>query len=458
MIRSLSQTAAALLLVAGAVIPAQVSAAPAASLDQLLEQTRNARAAEAKENQERISKFQRERDQQSRLLSEANAVLQQQQARSNQLSAAFDANEKKLTELQAALDLKVGNLGEMFGVVRQVAGDFASVAAGSMISEKYPERVEFAQKLAQTKSLASIADLETFWFEMQREMTETGQTVKYTTKVVAPDGQPSEQEVIRVGSFTAISEGEFLNYLPSVKSFTVFSRQPDGGFTGIAGDFEGETEGYNEMVVDPTRGVLLGLFVQRPTWLERINHGEAVGYVIIVVGVVGAILAVWQFLYLLKVGSAVRRQLKDTSRPQTDNPLGRVLATFKGDGSRIEEDAEIVELRISEAVLREVPVLERFQSFLRLAVAAGPLLGLVGTVIGMIITFQAITESGSGDPKLMAAGISAAMIATVLGLGIAVPLLFMNAALTSRSRAIIQVLDEQSAGMLAESLEAKRRA
>ncbi len=458
MSRSLSKTAAALLLIASAAIPGQVFAAPAASLDQLLEQTRNARAAEAKENQERIAKFQRERDQQTRMLAEANAVLAQQQARSNQLSAAFDANEKKLTELQAALDVKVGNLGEMFGVVRQVAGDFASVATTSMISEQYPERVEFAQKLAQTKALASIADLETFWFEMQREMTETGQTVRYKTKVVAPDGTPSELEVTRVGAFTAISEGEFLNYLPSVKSFTVFSRQPDGNWTSIADDFEGESEGYNEMVIDPTRGVLLSLFVQRPTWVERISHGEAVGYVIIFVGIVGAILAVWQFLYLLKVGVAVRRQLKDTSRPQTDNPLGRVLATFKGDGSRIEEDAEIVELRISEAVLREVPVLERFQSFLRLAVAAGPLLGLVGTVIGMIITFQAITESGSGDPKLMAAGISAAMIATVLGLGIAVPLLFMNAALTSRSRAIIQILDEQSAGMLAESLEAKRSA
>jgi biopolymer transport protein ExbB len=458
MIRSISRTAASLLLIAGAAVASQASAAPAASLDQLLEQTRNARAAEAKENQARIAEFQRERDQQARMLAEANAVLAQQQARSNQLSAAFDANEKKLTELQAALDLKVGNLGEMFGVVRQVAGDFASVAVGSMISERYPDRVDFAQKLAQTKSLASIADLETFWYEMQREMTETGQTVKYTTKVVSPDGQPSEQEVVRVGSFTAISDGEFLNYLPSIKSFTVFTRQPDGKFTSIAADFEDETEGYNEMVIDPTRGVLLGLFVQRPTWVERISHGEAVGYVIILVGVIGAILAIWQFLYLLKVGAAVRRQLKDTSRPVTDNPLGRVLATFKGDGSRIEEDAEIVELRISEAVLREVPILERFQSFLRLAVAAGPLLGLVGTVIGMIITFQAITESGSGDPKLMAAGISAAMIATVLGLGIAVPLLFMNAALTARSRAIIQILDEQSAGMLAESLEAKRRA
>ncbi|HTE40668.1 MAG TPA: MotA/TolQ/ExbB proton channel family protein, partial [Steroidobacteraceae bacterium] len=134
------------------------------------------------------------------------------------------------------------------------------------------------------------------------------------------------------------------------------------------------------------------------------------------------------------------------------------LATFKGEAVRTEQDAEVIELRISEAVLREVPKLERFQSFLKLAVAAGPLLGLIGTVIGMIITFQSITESGSSDPKLMAAGISQAMIATVLGLGIAIPLLFANAWLSSISKSIVQVLDEQSTGLLAERLEAKANA
>jgi biopolymer transport protein ExbB len=155
---------------------------------------------------------------------------------------------------------------------------------------------------------------------------------------------------------------------------------------------------------------------------------------------------------------AVSRQLKNLDNPTPNNPLGRVLLAFKGDKSRIEQDADVAELRISEAVLREVPKLERFQAFLRLAVAAGPLLGLIGTVVGMIITFQSITESGSSDPKLMATGIGQAMIATVLGLGIAIPLLFANALLNSLSRTVVQILDEQSAGMLAESIEKQRRA
>jgi biopolymer transport protein ExbB len=216
--------------------------------------------------------------------------------------------------------------------------------------------------------------------------------------------------------------------------------------------------GYQQAVVDPYRGVTLGLYVQRPDIIQRIEAGEAVGYLILAVGGLGAAAFFFQLIYLVGVRMAVSRQLRSLNRPHKDNPLGRVLLAFRGDPDRIEEDADIAELRIAEAVLHETPDLERFQPFLRLAVAAGPLLGLIGTVVGMIITFQSITESGQSDPRLMASGIGQAMIATVLGLGIAIPLLFANALLTSLSRSVVQILDEQSAGMLAESLEKRRGA
>src|SRR6185436_3924506 len=179
--------------------------------------------------------------------------------------------------------------------------------------------------------------------------------------------------------------------------------------------------GYVRVVADPARGVLFGLYVERSNVWERIKKGELVGYVIITVGLLGALAAAYQFFYLLRVRMAVKSQLATIDQPRADNPLGRVLLAFKGDPAKIEEDSEVAELRISEAVLREVPTLERFQSFLRLAVAAGPLLGLVGTVIGMIITFHAIVASGTSDPRLMADGIGKAMIATVAGLGSAIP-------------------------------------
>lgn len=444
-----------ILIVIGLALGAETAqAATAGDLDALLEKTRTIREMEAKANAAREAKFLSERNKQAALLSEARAELTEQQKRSAELTAAFDNNEKMLADMQQQLDSRSSNLGEMFGVVRQVANDFSSVLNNSLISAQYPGRTAFATKLAQAKTLPSITDLERFWFELQREMTETGKVISFKTKVVAPDGQQKDAVVTRVGPFSATAGDSYMSYLPSQEQLAIMARQPGASYQAAAGKLAATTSGYAMGVVDPTRGNLLSIYAQRPTFMERIEMGETVGYVIIFVGLVGSVLGVFQLFYLVKVRLSVKAQLNVLNEPKPSNPLGRVLATFKStDTEKLEQSAEVVELRISEAVLKEVPSLERFQSFLKLAVAAGPLLGLIGTVIGMILTFQSITESGSSDPKLMAAGISQAMIATVLGLSIAIPLLFMNAWLASISKSIVQVLDEQSAGLLAERLE-----
>jgi biopolymer transport protein ExbB len=429
------------------------SAGAATSLEELLEQVKNARAAEQEANAAREREFKANRDQQAKLLADATARLNQAEAASKALSAEFDGNEQQIASLNDLLRQRQGNLGELFGVTRQVAGDSANVLEQSIITAEYPDRVDFLRGLAGAKALPSITELERLWFEMHREMTETARVVRHEANVVQPDGTTKPEQVVRVGPFTAVSDEGYLAYLPALKQLTVLARQPPGHFMGATDELMSTQDGIVRSVIDPGRGGVLALYVGRPNWLERIEKGETVGYVIIAVGVIGALLAIYQFFYLILVRFKVARQLRNLDHPTADNPLGRVLLAFKGDPSRIEQDAEIAELRISEAVLHEVPALERFQAFLRLAVAAGPLLGLIGTVIGMIITFQSITESGSSDPKLMANGISQAMIATVLGLGIAIPLLFMNAGLSSISKSVVQLLDEQSTGLLAESIE-----
>jgi biopolymer transport protein ExbB len=432
------------------------AAAEATSLDELLEQTRNARALQAKANAEREREFLARRDEQAKLLAEAIRARDAAEARSQELSAQYDQNELKTTELQTMLDNRLGSLGELFGVVRQVSGDVSSVVFQSMISAQHSGRDEFFTNLSKAKELPSMQQLEQLWYEMLREMTESGRVARFQTGIVGADGSRQQAEVVRIGPFIAMSGGKYLSYLPSVKALSLLPRQPAGWLTDLSEDVQEAQDGYVEAAVDPSRGVLLSLYVQRPSWVERVERGELVNYVILFVGLVGALCAIFQFFYLLRVRLAVSRQLRNLDRPSRDNPLGRVLATFRGDASQVEEEAEVIELRISESVLREVPLLERFQAFLRLAVAAGPLLGLVGTVVGMIITFQSITESGQSDPRLMAHGIGTAMIATVLGLGIAIPLLFVNAGLSSMSRGLVQILDEQSTGLLAEMLERQR--
>jgi biopolymer transport protein ExbB len=440
------------LVLAGAVVAANTAAA-APGLEELLEQTKNARATQQKLIEAREKEFLADRARQAQLLADAQRRRDEAEARSKATSATFDENEKKLAEQEDLMTQRMGSLGELFGVVRQVAGDTSPILYSSLTSAQYPKRDEFFAELGKAKSLPSIEQLERLWFEIQREMTESGRVVRFRTDVVEADGQARPAEVVRLGSFQAMAGGRYLNYIPSVGSLAVLGRQPSDDLVKVAAEIQETTTGYVEAAIDPSRGALLTMLVQRPSWSERIEKGEDVGYIIIIVGGIGLVLALWQSVYLLLVRFAVGRQLAAIDQPKADNPLGRVLSVIQTDAQSIEEDAEVVELRISEAVLREVPRLERFQPFLRLAVAAGPLLGLVGTVIGMIITFQSITESGSSDPRLMANGIGQAMIATVLGLGIAVPLLFLNAGLASMSRAIVQILDEQSTGLLAENLE-----
>jgi biopolymer transport protein ExbB len=434
-----------------ALLPSNASAAM--TLEQLLDQVKNTRAAEGEVNAQRLKEFTANRATQQQQLADAEKALAAAEAKSNQLSAEFDKNEKEINDANALLKQREGNLGELFGVTRQVAGDTANVMEQSIVSAQYPDREEFLRSVASAKTLPSITELERLWFEMQREMTATGQVAKFQHPVTAADGKPEPAEVVRIGPFSIFSNGRYLAYLPSLKSLNVLARQPPSRFLTAARDVQSATSGYVRGIVDPGRGVLIALYGERPDVWERIQAGQFVGYVIITVGIFGALCWLYQFIYLIRARLSVNSQRKDLDHPRADNPLGRVLLAFKGDQSRIEEDFEVAELRIDEATLGEIPKLERFQAFLRLAVAAGPLLGLIGTVIGMIITFQSITESGSSDPKLMAAGISQAMIATVLGLGIAIPLLFGNAVLTSMSRQLVSLLDEQSKGLLAEMIE-----
>lgn len=439
------------------------SFAQAQSISDVLEQARSTRAAEEQLFQQRVAEFDAAAAaEQQRLLEDAAASKAAIQAEVQLKSDQFAANDLQISALNTELRDKANGLGlgELFGLARQVAGDSATALEQSLINAQFvdSDRVAFLREFAGTDAIADIDALERVWFELQREMTASGEVARFTTTVIEPNGNPLQTEVVRVGPFTAVAESQYLAYLPELGRLNIMPRQLPEEFLADAEALESATSGYVPAIVDSTRGVLLAMYVERPTIEERIEQGELVGLIIIVVGVLGALAFLYQLVVLVMARLAVSRQMKQLERPAPNNPLGRVLLSFKGDGSRIEEDADVAELRISEAVMKEIPALERFQPFLRLAVAAGPLLGLVGTVVGMIITFQSITESGSSDPKLMAAGIGQAMIATVLGLGIAVPLLFAGALLNSLSRSIVQILDEQSTGMLAENIEKRRHA
>jgi biopolymer transport protein ExbB len=438
--------------------------ASAVTYEEIMAKVRESRTAEAAVITQRENEFRAKLEEQQRLVREATRLRDEAEALSGRLDGRYAENEKSIQDMNNRLQVAQGNLGELFGVTRQIAGDVSGILSSSLINtqlETQPgeeNRVEFLRRVAAATALPSLRELEDLWLALMIEMKLDSEVVRYTTPVLQEDGITSvPTEVVRLGSFGAIGESEYLGYLPNANTLFKLTRQPpDRWMMNLARDIQRNTSGtgYVPAVMDASHGPLMGLYVERPDIVERIEEGEVVGIVIVAVGAIGIIVALIQYLYLFYMKFAVANQLKRINQPQKNNPLGRLLLSAN---ETVGDRMEVVELRISDAVLREVPRLERFQAFLRLAVAAGPLLGLIGTVIGMIITFDSITASGSSDPKLMAEGIGQAMIATVLGLGIAIPLLFLNAGLVSLSRSVMVILEEQSSRLLSIRLEQAAR-
>ncbi len=440
---------AAAVVLAGGGFVADAQEPKAKSLDQLLRQVRGQRAREREQNAAREAEFRQKKAQQAQLLNDARVQRDAAVARSEELEAVFEENENEIPELQETLRNRLGTLGELFGVVRQVAGDTRGFLEGSLVSAQLPGRAEKLDKLAESKELPTVEELEELWFTLQEEMTESGKVARFPASVVSVDGDDVNAEVVRVGPFNVVANGRYLQYLPETGKLTELARQPADRHLSTVASFEGTTDGIGGFSLDPSRGTILSLLIRTPSLGERLQQGGLVGYVIIGLGIVGLALVAERLVSLGIVGRKIKAQI---GQQQADpgNPLGRILAVYEGNPNA---DVETLELKLDEAILKEVPALERGTTMIKVLSAVAPLLGLLGTVTGMIATFQAITLFGTGDPKLMAGGISTALVTTVLGLVMAIPLLLLHSVVAGRSKSLIQVLEQQSAGVVAAHAE-----
>ena len=428
-------------------------AAQAVSLDELLAQVKTGRVKDADANKQRIAEFQKDRSRQQQLLRNMEAEQVRQEQLSQQLEITFEANDAQIIDLERALQERLGELKELFGVLQQAAGDARGNFDSSVTQIQFPDRgewlTEFAQKMGSTTRMPTLEEIERIWFELQREMTESARVIKLNTTVINASGEEEQRDVVRVGLFNVVSDGAYLEYVPETGRLVELQRQPAGRYTGRAEDLQDSTGGVNSFAVDPTRGQLLALLVQSPSLMERIAQGKQVGYVIIVLGIIAIIIAVWRLLALTATSAKVHSQIKNIEQPG-NNPLGHVLKIAYDNP---DSDVEALELKLGEAILKELPKFNSMLSFLKIISVVAPLLGLLGTVTGMIVTFQAITLYGAGDPKLMAGGISTALVTTVLGLVVAIPTVFLHTLVQSRAKRLTQILQEEAAGMLSERAE-----
>ena len=341
---------------------------------------------------------------------------------------------------------------ELFALVRQIAVDARNTLSESLVSSQLPNRSAFLDALGEKERLPSIDDLEGLWMLMLEEMSQTGKVVQFDGPVITPGGEETQRRITRVGAFNAVSGGQFLRYLPETERLVELSRQPPLRLRAMAEKLETARDGVHSMPVDPSRGAILGLMVQSPTALERLRDGGGIGYVIIGLGALGLLVVLQRYAAVGLAHLKIRRQMR-TQDSRGDNPLGRLMS-IPQESTGV--DPDILASRLDDRVARETSHLQRGLATVSILAAVAPLLGLLGTVTGMIATFQSITLFGTGDPKLMSGGISQALITTQLGLAVAIPLLLLHGFLSGRVSRIVEVLEHRSASLLAEHGEQPR--
>ncbi len=420
-----------------------------ATLQSLLQQVKSDGLKEDASHRERESIFLENSEKQKTLLNKSEKELRQTKATTKRLKASFDTNEERLSSLEESLRKRLGNLGEMFGVVRQVSQDMSAIREHSLLSVELGAHSDVLDKLSNSKALPSINELEKLWYELQLQMTKQGESKKFDASYINTQGLKVSGQIAHLGPFVAITDTGYLNFDFETKMFVELPKQPSQA--SHVSEFYNNEDTFSDIYIDPTRGVLLGLSSQSPSVIDRIKQGGLIGYIIISLAMAGLLYALFILVYMIKTNSNVKQQLNNIDQPLSDNPLGRILSVYQHEDKEV--DLETLEMKLDEAVLKELPALERGLSLLKLLAAVAPLLGLLGTVTGMIATFQSITLFGTGDPKLMAGGISQALITTVLGLVAAIPLLFMHNIVSSRSRELVQILDQQSAGLIAQKAQ-----
>jgi biopolymer transport protein ExbB len=427
----------------------------AGSMGELLQQIEQGQARDSKEAREREARFAADRNQQQNLLNQARAERTRQERNSERLEQLFEDQQAQIVSAREALNERLGALKELFGVLQTVTGDSQGRFKSSLTDIQFPDRSEFlvalGGKMAGSSSLASIEEIEQLWFELQREIVESGKIVRFKHDVTTASGDVVNTDVTRVGLFNIVSEGGYLEYNPVTGSIKELLRQPpQGRYTSSAVEMAESSAGdVIRFGFDGTRGGILGLLVESPTVEDRIHQGGIVGYCIIALGFIGLLIAIWRWIGLSNDSRRVSAQLKRDSA-STDNPLGRVLAAYE---SNKNADTETIELKLSEAALKEMPGLTKGLLFIKVVSVVAPLMGLLGTVTGMIKTFQVITLYGAGDPKLMAGGISQALMTTVLGLVVAIPMVLIHTLVSGQSRKIVNILNSQSAGIVAQHSE-----
>ena len=432
-------------------------AAQPSNPQELLEIVKQGQFADTQEQRAREAQFRNEKNRQAKLLADAKDERARLEREAARLEQKFEANEALLVVAEEQLRERLGSLNEIFG---HLAGNTTearnimeqSITAAQFGKDREAFMTDLGSKMNEGIKLASISELETLWYELQREINASGEIVKFNTEVITVDGNVETRDVVRVGNFNVVSDGQYLSYSPSRGAYSELPSQPAGRFTSQTSDILSGDAFPVKFAVDPTGpqgGSLLASLISMPSTWGKMQEGGAVGYILMAIGLAATLLFIWRFYELWNIRGGVVAQANSTTL-SNDNALGRILKIAEEDK---EADTETLELKMAEQILKERPTVEGLNWVLKIVSVVAPLMGLFGTIIGMIETFTMITLFGTGDPKTMASGISTALVTTWLGLMVAIPTTFMYATVNNISRGILGTIEESSTGMAAKRSE-----
>ncbi|MFA0405351.1 MotA/TolQ/ExbB proton channel family protein [Vibrio sp. 10N.222.52.C12] len=415
---------------------------------QLVNKAKSESRTQASHNVVREADFKKTEQELKAIKAQLEAKRTSIQGATDVLTQTFSDNENKLARLEEKLRLETGSLGELFGVVRQNAKELGAELSSTVNSVDRAEHTATVDQIIDAKSLPSMPQLTGLWMSMVEQIQASSELSKSQIAFINGEGNTNKVDAYRLGSIGLVTEQGYVSWNTQREDAIAYLKQPQNGPTlaSLSSLANGEV---SNVVVDPSRGFMLEQLALTPSLTDRLQAGGVVGKVILGLLAIGLIIALVRGVSLAIARQKIRAQLKNPEQAG-DNPLGRVLAMYNKEQN---QTVEALELRLLEAVVDEQTHLEKGLSMLKLLAALAPMLGLLGTVTGMIETFQVITQFGNGDPKVMAGGISMALVTTVLGLVAAMPLLLAHNILSTQAENIRNILEKQGIGLVAEQAE-----
>ena len=373
--------------------------------------------------------------------------------------------EAKIMEMEArkaALNEELSNMDAqtrvLVGHVRSMARDALALLSQSQQSALAPDRTQGLKTLAGQSRFPSIEQIDAMAEVLLDEISRSGEVRLEKASIVDRLGREAEAIVLTLGDFSAAyslgDETGFLLYSDTSQRFFALSKLPS---TRQRKALQSYMRGQTQAVpLDITKGGALRQLTQEKSLAERLPQGGPIVWIILVLGGFALLLVLERVVFLLRVsvnGTRLMGRIQplakkgewkeclDFLESRKNKPLARVLAW--GIKHRQLERMDM-ENALQEAILGEIPGLERFLSILAMMAAVAPLLGLLGTVTGMINTFHVITYYGAGDPKMMSGGISEALLTTMLGLAVAIPIMLAHTLLSRRVEGTIAQMEEKS--------------